>query len=86
MFNRRDARGVSQEELVDAAKGFDAFSTNAPAFIRALRKRLTAASLQGRKSSARTSSIPLSFRTAGFPRYGWKAGLSDGAFPRRWSA
>ena len=29
---------------------------------------------------------PLSFRTAGFPRYGWKAGLSDGAFPRRWSA
>jgi hypothetical protein len=24
---------------------------------------------------------PLSFRTAGFPRYGWKAGLSDGAFP-----
>jgi len=29
---------------------------------------------------------PLSFRTAGFPRYGWKAGLSDGAFPRRRSA
>src|ERR1700676_1727834 len=24
---------------------------------------------------------PLSFRTAGFPRYGWKAGFSDGAFP-----
>src|SRR5262249_5704808 len=24
---------------------------------------------------------PLSFRTAGFPRYGWKAGLSDGTFP-----
>ena len=24
---------------------------------------------------------PLSFRTAGFPRYGCKAGLSDGAFP-----
>src|ERR1700721_2498001 len=24
---------------------------------------------------------PLLFRTAGFPRYGWKAGLSDGAFP-----
>ena len=23
---------------------------------------------------------PLSFRTAGFPQYGWKAGLSDGAF------
>jgi hypothetical protein len=22
----------------------------------------------------------LSFRTAGFPQYGWKAGLSDGAF------
>src|SRR6476660_8687938 len=22
----------------------------------------------------------LSFRTAGFPRYGWKVGLSDGAF------
>jgi hypothetical protein len=26
---------------------------------------------------------PLSFRTAGFPRYGWKAGISDGAFPMR---
>jgi hypothetical protein len=25
---------------------------------------------------------PLSFRTAGFPQYGWKAGLSDGTFPR----
>jgi len=23
----------------------------------------------------------LSFRTAGFPQYGWKAGLSGGAFP-----
>ena len=23
---------------------------------------------------------PLSFRTAGFPQYGWKAGLSGGAF------
>ncbi len=26
---------------------------------------------------------PLSFRTLGFPQYGWKAGLSDGAFPDR---
>src|SRR6266566_5298207 len=26
---------------------------------------------------------PLSFRTAGFPQYGWKAGLSDGAFLAR---
>ena len=25
---------------------------------------------------------PLKFRTAGFPRYGLKAGISDGAFPR----
>ena len=25
---------------------------------------------------------PLSFRTAGFPQYGWKVGLSDRAFPR----
>jgi hypothetical protein len=24
---------------------------------------------------------PLSFRTVGFPRYGWKAGISDGIFP-----
>ena len=24
---------------------------------------------------------PLSFRTAGFPQYGWKVGLSGGAFP-----
>ena len=27
-------------------------------------------------------SSPLKFRTAGFPRYGFKAGLSGGAFPR----
>jgi hypothetical protein len=26
---------------------------------------------------------PLSFRTAGFPQYGWKAGISDEAFPPR---
>jgi len=26
---------------------------------------------------------PLSFRTAGFPQYGWKNGISDGAFPTR---
>src|SRR4051812_19237852 len=25
----------------------------------------------------------VSFRTAGFPQYGWKAGLSGGAFPDR---
>src|SRR5215471_4881226 len=29
---------------------------------------------------------PLSFRTASFPQYGWKAGLSDGAFPTRRAA
>jgi len=29
---------------------------------------------------------PLSFRTAGFPQYGWKDGSSDGAFPTRRSA
>ena len=29
---------------------------------------------------------PLKFRTAGFPRYGFKAGLSDGAFPASWFA
>jgi hypothetical protein len=30
-------------------------------------------------NDADVSSILLSFRTAGFPQYGWKAGLSDGA-------
>src|SRR5437879_4589096 len=29
---------------------------------------------------------PLKFRTAGFPRYGFKAGLSDEAFPANWLA
>src|SRR3984893_14681600 len=29
---------------------------------------------------------PLSFRTAGFPQYGWKAGLSGETFPVRRSA
>ena len=31
-------------------------------------------------------SSPLKFRTAGFPRYGFKAGISDAAFPVRWFA
>jgi hypothetical protein len=31
-------------------------------------------------------SPPLSCRKAGFPRYGWKAGVSGGTFPRRQSA
>ena len=31
-------------------------------------------------------SPPLKFRTAGFPRYGSKAGLSDEAFPAGWFA
>ena len=31
-------------------------------------------------------SPPLKFRTAGFPRYGFKAGLSDEAFPAHWFA
>ena len=26
---------------------------------------------------------PLSFRTAGFPQYGWKAGVPDETFPAR---
>ena len=29
---------------------------------------------------------PLKFRTAGFPRYGFKAGVSDEAFPANWFA
>jgi len=29
---------------------------------------------------------PLSFRTAGFPQYGWKAGISDRACPRSYQA
>jgi hypothetical protein len=31
-------------------------------------------------------SSPLSCRKAGFPRYGWKAGVSGGTFPKRRSA
>jgi hypothetical protein len=31
-------------------------------------------------------SPPLKFRTAGFPQYGFKAGLSDEAFPVSWFA
>jgi hypothetical protein len=35
----------------------------------------------GASNDADVSSIPLRFRTAGLPRYGSKAGLSDRAFP-----
>jgi len=31
-------------------------------------------------------SPPLKFRTASFPRYGFKAGMSDKAFPKTWFA
>ena len=31
-------------------------------------------------------SSPLKFRTASFPRYGFKAGISDKAFPANWFA
>ena len=31
-------------------------------------------------------SPPLKFRTASFPRYGFKAGISDKAFPKTWFA
>jgi hypothetical protein len=37
-------------------------------------------------NDADVSSIPLSFRTAGFPQYDWKAGLSDETFPARQAA
>src|ERR1700681_4774626 len=53
-----------------------------------------AARLQSGKAMARTGlrmmptfpSPPLKFRTAGFPRYGFKAGISDEAFPMHWFA
>jgi hypothetical protein len=34
-------------------------------------------------NDADVSSIPPSFRTAGFPQYGWRAGFPSGAFPDR---
>jgi hypothetical protein len=35
----------------------------------------------GLRIDADVSTVPLSFRTAGFPQYGWKVGLSGSAFP-----
>jgi hypothetical protein len=32
-------------------------------------------------NDAAVSTVPPIIRTAGFPQYGWKAGLSDRAFP-----
>ena len=34
-----------------------------------------------RRSQSAFPSPPLKFRTAGFPQYGFKADISDGAFP-----
>jgi hypothetical protein len=37
-------------------------------------------------NDAAVSIVPPISRTAGFPQYGWKAGLSGGTFPTRQSA
>ena len=42
--------------------------------------------LCGLRMMPRFPSPSLKFRTAGFPRYGFKAGISDAAFPARWFA
>ena len=55
---------------------------------RTTRASLGASAVRSGRTEARTGlqmmptspRSPLSFRTAGFPQYGWKAGLSDGAF------
>src|SRR5215470_3079391 len=57
---------------------------------RAVKHRLDEPGQMSGKAMARTGlrmmptfpSPPLKFRTAGFPQYGFKAGLSEGAFPR----
>ena len=47
--------------------------------------RLLTVTSVGLPPTEHTSFCWTRFRTAGFPRYGWKAGVSDGAFPgHRW--
>jgi hypothetical protein len=52
---------------------------SAHAAVRAVRRRAVGWDRGADRTSndADVPSIPLSFRTASFPRYGWKAGLSD---------
>jgi hypothetical protein len=78
--------------------GVDRYPTRAPAPSHAWPTRparspvrvSTGSSSSGR-AMARTgladvSIAPLKFRTAGFPQYGFKAGISDEAFPANWFA
>jgi hypothetical protein len=89
--------GVGTQNVVDFAAQWLAYAIPYRRFADALTDtcaRLGADVVWSGRTEARTGlrmmptspRSPLSFRTAGFPQYGWKAGLSDGAFPKPQSA
>ena len=90
----RQENGVSTQEKADFAAQWLAYAIPCRRFADALADtcaRLGADVVWSGRIEARTGlrmmptspRSPLSFRTAGFPQYGWKAGLSGGAFPVR---
>src|SRR6266542_4139745 len=102
MLSPRGARGVEKAELngnVDSDNNHRDSSRTYMYYIGSLvlsRKNFafSASCRVSGKAMARTGlrmmptfpSPPLKFRTASFPRYGFKAGLSDEAFPVVWFA
>jgi hypothetical protein len=88
----RQQNGVSAQDDVDFAAQWLAYAIPCRRFADILADacaRLGADVVWSGRIEARTGlrmmptspRSPLSFRTAGFPQYGWKAGLSGGAFP-----
>ncbi len=102
MLSPRGARGVEKAELngnVDSDNNHRDSSRTYMYYIGSLvlsRKNFafSASCRVSGKAMARTGlrmmptfpSPPLKFRTASFPRYGFKAGISDKAFPKTWFA
>ena len=90
----RDRNSVGTQNDVDFAAQWLAYAIPYRRFAEVLADncaRLRADVVWSGRTEARTGlrmmptspRSPLSFRTAGFPQYGWKAGLSGGAFPVR---
>jgi hypothetical protein len=88
----RQPNGVGTRDDVDFAAQWLAYAIPCRRFAEVLADtcaRLGADVVRSGRTEARTGlrmmptspRSPLSFRTAGFPQYGWKAGLSGGAFP-----
>ena len=70
-----DLLTILEDGFVDRFRKFDFSPLRYPSY------KVLAFTLVGLPPTERTSFSWTHFRTAGFPQYGWKAGISDRAFP-----